>query len=82
MAQKTVKTLATELEKLEQYKEEAFTQREAEPTTITIKVVGSQDIELTVNQKLFFDGLIQTIDTTITQTKQQINDIMFPKTEI
>jgi len=80
-ATKTVAVLALELEKLEKYLEEAVAQRD-QGADVTIKVVASEDIILKENQPLFFDGLIKTLNTTIDQTKKQINDLMYPKMEM
>lgn len=73
----TVAQLAAELEKLEQYRDEAINQRDLEPT-VTVKVVASADIEITRNQKNFFDGLIKTLNLTIDETKREIQELMFP----
>lgn len=77
IAKKTVKILGEALENLEKYRDEAITQRDKD-SIVTIKVVGSDDIVLNDNQSLFFDGLIKTLNTTIDQTKQNIQGLMYP----
>lgn len=77
MATKKVAALAQDLETLEKYLEEAKTQRELK-NNVTIKVVAGDDIVLTTNHKMFYDGLIHTLETTIDQTKMEIRDLMFP----
>lgn len=74
---KTVASLAVELEKLEKYRDEVLTHKEVEPT-VTIRVVGSPDIELTRHQGMFFEGLLKTINHSIEHTKIEINELMFP----
>lgn len=81
MAAKTKVVMMQELEALEKYLEEAIAQRELK-NNVTIKVVAGEDMVLTANQRLFYDGLIHTLETTIEQTKIEINNLMFPKKEM
>lgn len=80
MAAKKVAALAQDLEKLEKYLEFAVSQRELK-STVTIKIVAGDDIVLDSNQLMFFDGLIGTLNASIYQTKNEIQNLMFPKKE-
>jgi len=74
---KTLKALAEELERLDSYRSTVNDNIKSD-SKVTVKIVGSADIEIEQNQAEFYAGLLKVIEISSRDVKTQMHSIMFP----